>query len=939
MTSFKKILLYISLIASSILLSATIANAVSIFTVPQGGTGVGTITGIIKGNGTAAFSVATPGTDYLSPALSATHIFVGNASNIATDVALTLSGTGGTFGLSNAGVLTMPNADASTRGLLTAANFVTFNNKFSLPSLTNGSVVFSDGTTLAQDNTNFFWDNVNKRLGLNTNTPVTTLEVMEDSVNAVRGILSGQYSTGTNSSRFILRKARGTRASPTTVVTGDNLGAIIAEGYDGTNYLQDASIIMGTEGTIASTRVPTNIRLSTATNASPSVVTEAVRINSSQNTGFGTTTPLTRVTIGGALSYATGGGAITQIQGPSDQPFLISATSPIQTTTAQAGNALTLSSSQGVNGSVSGTGAGSNLTIKAGDAGGGLANSAAAGTLAITGSNSSNNQVGGPINITAGTSFGNQAGGLVTIRGGTAGGNGFSAIGGGITVNTGEGNTVSSSGGASGPLVLSTANTNTIVSGPLTIKTGAGSTQSYGGASGDFALSTGNAGTSNGSSGFFVTQNSGAMSLTIGTGGTNTNAAVSGTGTPGGNAGAFTIVGGAGGAITGLNTLVGGNGSPITLTSGAGGNASGGSSNTGGNSGNILLQTSAAGAGSAASGTVGTFGVNIGGANSRLFVNTQNIGMSSATPGATIPNGWIASSANTLLQIDEKDGSHNAGISFRRQDAGAQNIGLDIWSSLGDGTSFIDNRYTDAAGNITIRTQTSTTPINVVNILGNGKVGFKGVTAPTALVHLPAGTTTSTTAPLKFTSGSNMTTAEAGAKEYNGSFSSTKNSGLRYTEGGVIFNQFLNVGNVTTTETDLYTDTLPASTLAVDGESLEAVFAATTLGSATATTEMRIYFGGNVIYDSGALGLSTASDFNYNVDCIRVSSSIVRCSVAASTTTASAAPYTVYTEITGLTLSNTQVFKITGQRAGVGAASGDINGRFAKIKWFGAAGL
>lgn len=47
------------------------------------------------------------------------------------------------------------------------------------------------------------------------------------------------------------------------------------------------------------------------------------------------------------------------------------------------------------------------------------------------------------------------------------------------------------------------------------------------------------------------------------------------------------------------------------------------------------------------------------------------------------------------------------------------------------------------------------------------KSGF-GVTTPTAKVHLGAGATGASTAPLKFTSGTNMTTAEAGAMEYNG---------------------------------------------------------------------------------------------------------------------------------------------------------------------------
>lgn len=47
-----------------------------------------------------------------------------------------------------------------------------------------------------------------------------------------------------------------------------------------------------------------------------------------------------------------------------------------------------------------------------------------------------------------------------------------------------------------------------------------------------------------------------------------------------------------------------------------------------------------------------------------------------------------------------------------------------------------------------------------------GNVGI-GI-SPTAVLHLKAGTATASTAPLKFTSGTNLTTAEAGAMEYNG---------------------------------------------------------------------------------------------------------------------------------------------------------------------------
>lgn len=55
-----------------------------------------------------------------------------------------------------------------------------------------------------------------------------------------------------------------------------------------------------------------------------------------------------------------------------------------------------------------------------------------------------------------------------------------------------------------------------------------------------------------------------------------------------------------------------------------------------------------------------------------------------------------------------------------------------------------------------------------MRILNSGNVGI-GTNAPTAVLHLKAGTATASTAPLKFTSGTNLGTAEAGAIEYDGS--------------------------------------------------------------------------------------------------------------------------------------------------------------------------
>jgi len=67
--------------------------------------------------------------------------------------------------------LSILQSSSTQNGYLSSADWSMFNGKFTLPSFTSGSVIFSNGTTLAQDNSNFFWDDTNNRLGIGTATP------------------------------------------------------------------------------------------------------------------------------------------------------------------------------------------------------------------------------------------------------------------------------------------------------------------------------------------------------------------------------------------------------------------------------------------------------------------------------------------------------------------------------------------------------------------------------------------------------------------------------------------------------------------------------------------------------------------------------------------------------------------------------------------------
>lgn len=117
-------------------------------------------------------------------------------------------------------------------------------------------------------------------MGVNTTSPVTKFSVVETITTSPRGMSSVQYNTGTNGSHINARKARGTPAAPTTIVSGDVLGVIAFAGYDGSNFLEMGAIQSVSEGTIAATRVPTRLLFSTATDATPSVLTERLRIDS-----------------------------------------------------------------------------------------------------------------------------------------------------------------------------------------------------------------------------------------------------------------------------------------------------------------------------------------------------------------------------------------------------------------------------------------------------------------------------------------------------------------------------------------------------------------------------------------------------------------------------------------------------------------------------------
>lgn len=166
------------------------------------------------------------------------------------------------------------------------------------------------------------------------------------------------------------------------------------------------------------------------------------------------------------------------------------------------------------------------------------------------------------------------------------------------------------------------------------------------------------------------------------------------------------------------------------------------------------------------------------------------------------------SSNNVAIGVDasiSNDGSHNTAVG-----KGSLNgTGNDDCTMLGYGAT-ASNSLSFATA---IGSGASVTTSNSIALgRSSDKVGI-AMTAPTAKLHLPAGTATAGTAPLKFTSGTNLTTIENGTFEYDGSKLYFSTSGKRF-----VINPFRTATAISYTAllTDYYigiTDTSSARTI------------------------------------------------------------------------------------------------------------------------------
>lgn len=91
----------------------------------------------------------------------------------------------------------------STLGFLASGGTPTFASA-TLSNFTTGSVIFAaNGGALTQDNSNFFWDDTNNRLGLGTTTPNYDLDIVDDGDDNNASLRLKSTSNGSTASLYL----------------------------------------------------------------------------------------------------------------------------------------------------------------------------------------------------------------------------------------------------------------------------------------------------------------------------------------------------------------------------------------------------------------------------------------------------------------------------------------------------------------------------------------------------------------------------------------------------------------------------------------------------------------------------------------------------------------------------------------------------------------
>ena len=232
-------------------LGIALSDTTGTLSVARGGTGSTTLTGILKGAGTGSVVTALAGTDYEVPLTFSTGLnrsvntitntgvlAVGPTGQTTNGTAIFATSTTGTdFTITGSGstiTFNLPSASASNRGLLTAADWSTFNNKISSTSLSAGTGISYSSVT-----------------GVIANTGLLSLQQLGGGTAQAGAITFATTSATLNGQTYGLNITNAAGAFTFAPTLSGTLN--VAGGGTGLTTVADGALVYGSGGTTLST--------------------------------------------------------------------------------------------------------------------------------------------------------------------------------------------------------------------------------------------------------------------------------------------------------------------------------------------------------------------------------------------------------------------------------------------------------------------------------------------------------------------------------------------------------------------------------------------------------------------------------------------------------------------------------------------------------------
>lgn len=147
--------------------------------------------------------------------------------------------------------------------------------------------------------------------------------------------------------------------------------------------------------------------------------------------------------------------------------------------------------------------------------------------------------------------------------------------------------------------------------------------------------------------------------------------------------------------------------------------------------------------------------------------------------------------------------------------------------------------------------------------------------------------------------------------------------------GGRLYQSLSQLTSAGTSETDLHSFTVVANTLDDQGQTLHFRSSGQFLASAF-TKRVRAYFGGTLIYDTGALGITGSTDWVLEGEIMRLNSSSQKCSVTFISSSATLSASAKYTN-TAISTGSSAILKTTGTEGATGG--NDIVEEYFKVNY------